>query len=141
MDFQQFADYLASMLCVPRPSVRYAAMLGTPTQLAAMDPDTLVLTLRRSASELDKAFSVAHELRHLWQRHTGRFPFSAHAAPGTLSVADYNSQLDEIDANAFAALIMEMCFGVRPTFSGLSPDLVAKIKHQKETILQEEFKS
>ena len=140
MDFQTFSDFLASQLGVPRPTVRYASKLATQTQLAAMDPDSLVLTLRRSASDLDKAFSVAHELRHLWQHRTGRFSFSSHAAPGTLSHIDYNNQPDEIDANAFAALVMERTFGVHPTFSGLSPDLIAEINRQKNLIFQEEFK-
>jgi Zn-dependent peptidase ImmA (M78 family) len=104
-----------------------------------MDSENLVLTLRSSASDLDVAFAVAHELRHLWQQQTERFDLEEHAVPGSVSTIDYNLQAEEIDANAFGALVMESFFHVRPTFPSLPPDLVQMIDARKHTILKEVF--
>ena len=56
-----------------------------------------------------------------------------------VSTIDYNLQAEEIDANAFGALVMESFFRVRPTFPSLPPDLVQMIDFRKHTILKEEF--
>lgn len=139
MRLTDFTANIASMLGVPCPELRYASTLSTPTQIAAMDSESLILTLRSSASDLDKTFAIAHELRHLWQQQTERFELNEHAAPGSVSTIDYNLQTEEIDANAFAALVMEYFFRVRPTFSALPPDLVQMIESRKLVIVKEEF--
>lgn len=51
----------------------------------------------------------------------------------------YNLQAEEIDANAFGALVMESFFRFRPTFPSFPPDLVRMIESRKHTILEEEF--
>lgn len=139
MRLDDFTAKIASMLGVPCPELRFVETLSTPTQIAAMDSENLVLTLRSSASDLDAAFAVAHELRHLWQQQTERFDLEEHAVPGSVSTIDYNLQAEEIDANAFGALVMESFFRVRPTFPSLPPDLVQMIDFRKHTILKEEF--
>lgn len=139
MRLDDFTAKIASMLGVPCPELRFVATLSTPTQIAAMDSENLILTLRSSASDLDAAFAVAHELRHLWQQQTERFDLDEHAVPGSVSTIDYNLQAEEIDANAFGALVMESFFHVRPTFPSLPPNLVRLIDARKHTILKEEF--
>ena len=134
MTLEQFAEQVAAILGIPCPTIKNVTQLSTPTQIAAIDPDGMILTLRSNAEMYDKAFAIAHELRHLWQQRTGLFDLTAHSAAGSISTVAYNMQPEEIDANAFAALIMESSFGVRPMFSAFPSELICKIESQKDVI-------
>ena len=50
-------------------------------------------------------FAVAHELRHIWQYISG-FSLDDYKERSELSVDQYNKQFLEIDANAFAQLML-----------------------------------
>ncbi len=85
---------------------------------AAYDQETGTIYIRRTAAPLDKAFALAHELRHIWRIDRG-WPVIGKPSSGQVSVSDYNLQQPEIDANAYAMLVMQEIFGVTPLFSGL----------------------
>lgn len=78
----------------------------------------------------DLLFSVAHELRHLWQAETdGDLYFKGYKTLREIGDVDiYNQQPAELDANAFASAIMAANFGISPTFDALSEDTKALIK-------------
>lgn len=118
MMIMDFAAKVAFELGIRVPSIEIVDRLSTPTQIAAIDPDTMVLTLRRSASDPDKAFAVSHELRHVWQKEAGA-NFFDHMSPDSVDAVEYNMQPEEIDANAYAVFMMITEFGLEPQFNGL----------------------
>ncbi|MCR5041141.1 MAG: hypothetical protein K6C36_03435, partial [Clostridia bacterium] len=52
------------------PNLREVSELATATMIARFVPDDNALEVKTSASPLDKAFAIAHELRHVWQMQT-----------------------------------------------------------------------
>lgn len=48
------------------------------------------------------------------------------------SIEEYNLQIAEVDANAFAALIMISFFQLNPLFKGLPESVIAKIHERME---------
>lgn len=133
MDLTGFAAAICDDLGISRPHVELAERLTTDTQLGAYDQETGTIYIRRTAAELDKAFALAHELRHVWQIDHG-WPVIGKPSPGQVSVSDYNLQQAEIDANAYAALVMQELFGVVPLFSGLPKNVVDKIRERAAEI-------
>lgn len=53
---------------------------------------------------------------------------------------DYNMQKAEIDANAFATIIMNAMFGVSPMFKGLSAKVKTQIENRIHEIEDDVFK-
>ena len=51
------------------------------------------------------------------------------------SVEEYNLQLAEVDANAFAAIIMIDCFHLQPQWNGLSNKVIKAINARIDYIL------
>ena len=87
----------------------------------------------------DLFFSVAHELRHVWQiRYHKKEYLSSYESMDILkSTKQYNLQLAEIDANAFAYIVMVDFFGIKPLFRGLSDDVKLKIMERVNEIATE----
>ena len=84
----------------------------------------------------DLFFAIAHELRHVWQiKNAESFSLSTYQPIDLLhSVEEYNLQTAEIDANAFAAVIMVDYFGVKPLFNNLSETVKEQIFERMEMI-------
>jgi hypothetical protein len=97
---------------------------SSDTMIAQCSPDgtTIFVKPYKNRPTLDHYFAVAHELRHVWQIRSDKNRFMANYKPVNMfsSVDDYNMQLAELDANAFAAVVMMDFFGVSPLFDGLS---------------------
>ncbi len=56
-------------------------------------------------------FCIAHEMRHAWQNeHFGDSFFSNYKTSDKVNLATYNSQKQEIDANAFGFAYMDILF-------------------------------
>ena len=55
------------------------------------------------------------------------FFFADYKELGELDIESYNLQIAEIDANAFAYIVMVDLFGVKPLFSGMSPKIISEI--------------
>lgn len=80
---------------------------------------------------------IAHELRHKYQIDNSLFDTSAYQTSAVLSNRDYNLQDVEIDANAYAYVIMYDNFGIDLKFNGLDRDIVQRIKKRAEKIRNE----
>lgn len=85
----------------------------------------------------DYLFAIAHELRHIWQIKTNKSKFFDYYKPreDCNSVEEYNLQLAEVDANAFAAIIMIDCFHLQPQWNGLSNKVIKAINARIDYIL------
>lgn len=119
---QAFIRDISAELGIPVPQVVHRDRLLTGTMLAMISSDGTELVLRRNAPKgADLYFSIAHELRHGWQ--------IAHPELGLMAgykdrsecgiVEEYNLQAAELDANAYAAIVMERDFGLKALFQGL----------------------
>lgn len=108
----------------------------TPTTLAMIDVQENTLYLSKVDS-LYKYFSVAHELRHaqLFKYHP--YWFKNYKQSSEISVIDYNIQRVEVDANAYALVMMEDVFGMTPQFNELPEQIVKQIENRANKICDE----
>lgn len=108
------------------------------TMLAQCDSKgTTIYVKEIDKVNLDSMFAIAHELRHIWQIRTDYdMYFSKYKTVDELGVEDYNNQLAEIDANAFAYIVMVDYFKVKPLYNGLSEDTIKLIKCRVDYIVQ-----
>lgn len=104
------------------------------TMLAQCNPDKNIIYIKKfDKLNPDIIFAIVHELRHLWQIHTDKSFYTAHYSTA-LSVEEYNKQIAEIDANAYAGAFMINIFGIKPLFKRLSKDVVDLIYKRMEEI-------
>lgn len=68
----------------------------------------------------DVLFAICHEMRHVYQAQYDTNIFANYIEIGALNTEEYNLQEAEIDANAYAAMVMKREFGVSPQFKGYS---------------------
>lgn len=86
----------------------------------------------------DLFFALAHELRHVWQYKCHEHEFlSNYKTREVLDVEAYNNQIAEIDANAFASIVMMQMFQLKPLYQGLSKNTVSKIYDYVPKIIDE----
>lgn len=137
MTVGEFVNGICRALKIRRPTVqRYD---GTGTGLADLSSDGKTLRVRQAADERDLYFAIAHELRHGWQlRHRQELLDGYKTRAECGSVEEYNLQPAEIDAHAYAALVMISAFGVRPLFDGLSDDVKKEIAAKMQAIASDE---
>ncbi len=128
----QFARQVCSLLKIKLPTFRRNASFDSPTQLAAMDVRNNVLYLGKCSDPRDMFYAIAHELRHRWQ-YQNHWDMSSHADSSELSVDDYNLQPEEIDAHAFAVVVMRS-LGCEPLLNGLSDDVKTMIHARADKI-------
>lgn len=133
MDLTGFAAAICEDLDITCPQIEQIERLNTDTQFGAYAPGTNTIFIRRDAGKLDKAFALAHELRHIWQIKQG-WAVIGKPDSAQIPVTDYNLQAAEIDANAYAMLVMRELFIVTPLFSGLSEEVVDKIRMRAAAI-------
>ena len=110
--------------------------------LAQCDPSSNTIYIREYQEvNPDIFFAVAHELRHVWQVKTDEsLYFSSYKTVDKHnSVDNYNMQIAEIDAHAFAALMMSNFFGIKPLFNNLSDNVKTKINERMKVIINTEF--
>lgn len=99
----------------------------TDTMLALCDGNTIYLKYDKPIP--DQLFSIAHELRHLWQIQTDNHYYFDNYKPVTdLDIEAYNLQPAEIDANAFASIVMVDYFHLRPLYQNMSDKVISAIQ-------------
>lgn len=76
-------------------------------------------------------------MRHKYQIDNKMFDFNNYKKSSEISIRDYNLQFEEIDANAYAYLIMMEQFGIELKFNGLDMDMKQKIRRRAEEIAKE----
>lgn len=119
-----FIEEMCEALEIEVPVISFdTSTFTSDTLMANIDPNGYIMHIRPvDMINFDLFFAISHELRHVWQmkKHKEIFFKSYHPREEFKNVNDYNMQLAEIDANAFAAFIIEECFGVHPLFKGFS---------------------
>ena len=87
----------------------------------------------------DYLFSIAHEIRHIYQFQTDKQFYLSDYKPSDeySSVDEYNLQMAEVDANAFASIVMADFFSVKPQWNGLSNIVVFEINKRINIIIRE----
>lgn len=135
----KFIRILCKDLKIDRPKVIIRDDLLTPTTLAdyIFGRNTIELS-KNYESEYDLYFAIAHELRYKHQIFYNKFDYDNYKTREDLSISEYNLQFEEIDANAYAYLIMVNAFGVEPQFNGLEENIKNKILKRVEEIYKEE---
>lgn len=134
-----YIEKVCKILKITVPNISYdTSHFTTETTLAQCDSAGTTMYLRHTVlSNSDDAFAIAHELRHIWQiRNDCDRYFANYKTSDEIGVETYNNQLAEIDANAFAAIIMANFFGLRPLYNGLSKKTIDKIMLRASIILK-----
>ena len=140
MIYDFIAD-ICNILNIPVPSVSFdISNFPTDTMMAQCSPDGSTIYIKKiDKPNPDYLFSISHELRHIYQIQTDYELFLSDYKPIDLcaSTEEYNLQFSEIDANAFAGLVMVDFFHLKPLFEGLSDSVKAKIFEQMELLSTE----
>lgn len=134
-----FIRLLCDDLSIKKPDIVYKNnIFNSKTQLAAYAPDEKRIYIKNEYENLlDLFFAISHELRHKYQIDYKIYDFSTYKNAKQISNYDYNMQEVEIDANAYAYIIMNEVFNVNPLFNGLDIDIIQKIKQRAELIVNE----
>lgn len=131
-----FINDICDILNIPVPFVSFdTSNFPTDTMMAQVNPSGDTIYLKKyDKPNPDQFFSIAHELRHIWQiRNDKKLYFSTYKPIDLCaSVEEYNLQIAELDANAFAGLVMMDFFHLKPLFEGISDFVKAKIFERME---------
>ena len=86
----------------------------------------------------DYLFAIAHELRHIFQyQDDEKFYLSNYkTSDNCSSIEEYNLQIAEVDANAFASIVMVEYFHMQPQWNGLSDKVVNAINDRINIIIR-----
>lgn len=135
---EEFITDICDILNITKPFVSYdTSMFQSDTTMAQCDPSGKIIYVKKyDKPNPDQLFSIAHELRHIWQiQNDEKLYFSAYKPINLCdSVEEYNLQIAEIDANAFGGVVMIDFFHLQPQFKGLSNSAKAKIRERMEEI-------
>jgi Zn-dependent peptidase ImmA (M78 family) len=138
-----FIKNVCDTLKIPVPNVSYdTSCFLTKTTMAQYNSSENTIFLKKSDKiNPDLLFSIAHELRHVWQYQTNEeFFFKSYKSSNLCSsVESFNLQIAEIDANAFAGLVMIEVFHLKPLYQGLSENIKDKIQARMDYIYDTEF--
>lgn len=131
----KFIKEICKDLDIPIPSISFdTSGFTSDTMISQCSSAKNIIYIKRfERLNLDILFAIAHELRHLWQVRTDEKIYVTHYTT-SIPTEDYNKQIAEIDANAYAGIIMVNLFGVKPLFNGLSNDIVKMIYDRMEEI-------
>lgn len=109
--------------------------MPSATALACYDVENDIIYLSINDLNFDLIFSLCHELRHKWQMTYFKDEFFDNYKPVTeLGIEKYNLQIAELDANAYAAVVMVEDYGIMPLFEGLSELVKISIINQMDKI-------
>lgn len=133
-----FIDDVCGQLKIDVPVVSFeTSHFPTKTTMALCSQDSSTIYLKKSRRATpDYLFAIAHELRHIWQiRNDYDLYFSKYRpADQCASLEEYNLQAAELDANAFAWLVMEDSFHLTPLFHGVPESVKSKISERMEQL-------
>ena len=137
---KQIREYIRALcndLKIKPPKAKTVSSLEG-TMLARYEANSGIMYIREKYEvPYDMYFSIAHELRHKYQIDKGKFDFEAYVTSSEVDTKAYNMQEEELDANAYAYVIMVSAFDVEPLFSGLDEDVKREIIKRAEAIVNE----
>ena len=135
---EKYIRTICDLLNIEIPQiVETGDVLDTDTMLAKADILNRKIYLSGKSKSMDFWFAIAHELRHIWQAQDDFDKwFGNYMQIENTDIETYNLQDAELDANAFAMIVMVDVFGVKPKFNGLSPRIVEKIANRADKIAE-----
>lgn len=140
---KEFITDVCELLEIEIPKISYdTSHFPTKTTLAQCEPTANIIYLTKvDKPNPDYVFSIAHELRHIYQYQTDEEFYLSGYKPSNKcsSVEEYNLQIAEVDANAFAAIIMTDFFSLKPQWHGLSNKVIDTIEKRIKFLLATEF--
>ena len=133
----KFAREVCNILDISVPAIKFVPSdrMRTSTQIAALTPDAVLVRNDVTVSP-ELFFAISHELRHSYQIANGA-DLKEYQTSDKISNGQYNFQPVEVDAHAFAALIMYDFFGVVPRFQNLPESVRDAISSRMEHIRKE----
>ena len=138
-EIYQFITLICKDLKINKPKIQIANVFLSKTQLASYDPNKKLIIIKKDFENYyDMFFAISHEIRHKYQIDKGLFNFENYKQVNEISNYDYNMQKEELDANAYAYIIMASAFGVEAKFNGLEENIINKIKERANEIIEQE---
>lgn len=138
---QDYIEDICNILNIPVPKISYdTSHFHSNTMMAQVDSSGKTIYLKKyNKPNFDQLFSIAHELRHVWQiKYNEKFYLETYKTIDLCSsTEEYNLQPAEIDANAFAYIVMVDFFQRQPLFHGLSENVKVKIMERVNEIVTE----
>ncbi len=138
---KEFITDVCELLEIKVPKISYDTIhFVTKTTLAQCEPVTNTIYLNKvDKLNPDYVFSIAHELRHIYQYQTDKEFYLSGYKPSNKcsSVEEYNLQIAEVDANAFASIVMTDFFSIKPQWNGLSNKAINEINKRINIIIHE----
>ena len=138
---EEYITDICKLLNINKPSISYDnSNFTTDTMMAQCDVINNVIYL----NNLDKLnpdyfLSIAHELRHIYQyqKYKDFYMSDYKTSDQCSSIEEYNLQIAEIDANAFASIVMTDCFHVQPQWKGMSYKVINAINNRINVLSHE----
>lgn len=138
---EEFIADICELLEIEVPKISYnTSHFPTKTTLAQCEPTANIIYLTKiDKPNPDYVFSIAHELRHIYQYQTDEKIYLSEYKPSNKcsSVEEYNLQIAEVDANAFASIVMTDFFSIKPQWNGLSDKVINEINKRINIIIHE----
>lgn len=72
---------------------------------------------------LNLIFTIAHDCRRLWQLSNGKVDIEKYKSSNFLTNTEYNSQIEELDAYAFAYAYIKKYYKTKLSFNGMGNDV------------------
>lgn len=135
----RFINDICEILDIPVPEISYdTSHFQTETMIAQCHSSGNVIHIKKvDVPNADILFAIAHELRHIYQiRNDYEFFLADYKTRSDVDLETYNNQIAEIDANAFATIVMVDLFHLNPQFTGLSSVTIKLIKERIDEIIE-----
>ena len=138
---EEFITDICDLLNIPVPSISYdISHFPTETTMAQCELTSNIIYLNKlDKPNPDYLFAIAHELRHIFQyQNDEKFYLSNYKTSDKCSsIEEYNLQIAEVDANAFASIVMIEYFHMKPKWNGLSDKVINAINSRISIIIHE----
>lgn len=138
---EEFITDVCELLKIETPKISYdTSHFSTNTTLAQCEPSANMIYLTKiNKPNPDYLFSIAHELRHIYQYQNNTKLYLSNYKTSDIcsSVEEYNLQIAEVDANAFASIVMTDFFSIKPQWNGLSNKVINEINKRINIIIHE----
>ncbi|MGX8833950.1 hypothetical protein ACWG0P_07025 [Amedibacillus sp. YH-ame6] len=140
MKTNDFVRVLSEILKIAEPKMDHdESYFETDTQMACVMLPEKTIYIRKGNVSYDLFFAIAHEMRHIWQYDYKKYDFDSYINNSSNDTEKYNNQDMEIDAHAFAILIMMKMLKVQPNLEAIfNKDILLKIEKRMNEIDSEE---
>lgn len=141
INLNEYIQLICDMLKLEVPKLIFTnEHLVSDTEWACYSfKDHEIFIRENSKITLEVLFSIAHELRHAWQStyHANEYLEDYIPREEFNNIIEYNKQPAEIDANAFAIVIMVNIFHRQPIIDTLTDEIKKLIMERAVEIVDE----